>query len=99
MLKSEKRQQFLLMHKSPRAEKGRVARDRIQWGSVENAFQKRLVSKMREWVFRVERLAWDVNAPSPFLPGIFLFSSLGGRGNCKSVTLVSSCPGFQRLNE
>jgi len=41
VLESEKRQQFLLMHiKSPSAEKGRVARDRIQWGSVKNAFQR-----------------------------------------------------------
>lgn len=95
VLESEKRQQFLLMHiKSPRAEKGRVARDRIQWGSVKNALQRSLEESPRweEWVFRVARLAWGVNAPSSFIPGIFFFSSLGGRGNCKSVHFSVQLP-------
>lgn len=83
VLEREKRQHFLLMHiKSPRAEKGRVARDRIQWGSVKNAFQRRLEESRRweEWVFRVERLAWDVNAPSSFIPGIFFLQFFRRQG-------------------
>lgn len=88
-LENEKRQHVLLIPiESTCAKNSRVEIVRIQWGSVEHAFQRKLEESPRweERVFWVERMAWDVTAHFSFIPGTFFFSPLGGsRCSCKRV--------------